>query len=154
MIYSNKALLFCVSPNKPWWILASLTWFSSSKNTFPLLWSTFPNIYISKGQLRLFILSGASPLISSSILGTYRPGEFIFQCPIFLPSYCSWGSQGKNTEVVCHSLLQWTTFCQSSSLLHLGNLPWLTPINSHYPLPSFILALFDMGAVDELESPF
>ena len=26
-----------------------------------------------------------SPLISSSILGTYRPGEFIFQCPIILP---------------------------------------------------------------------
>ena len=37
--------------------------------------------------LCLFILSGViSPLISSSILGTYRPGEFIFQCPpIFLP---------------------------------------------------------------------
>ena len=29
-------------------------------------------------------------------------------------SYCSWDSQGKNTEVVCHSLLQWTTFCQNS----------------------------------------
>ena len=29
-------------------------------------------------------------------------------------SYCSGGSQGKNTEVVCHSLLQWTTFCQTS----------------------------------------
>ena len=47
--------------------------------------------------LRLFILFGViSPLISSSILGTYRPGKFIFQCPIFLPfhtvhgvSYCS-----------------------------------------------------------------
>ena len=25
-----------------------------------------------------------------------------------------WGSQGKNTELVCHSLLQWTTFCQTS----------------------------------------
>ena len=24
--------------------------------------------------------------------------------------YCSQGFQGKNTEVVCHSLLQWTTF--------------------------------------------
>ena len=24
-----------------------------------------------------------------------------------------WRSQGKNTEVVCHSLLQWTTFCQT-----------------------------------------
>ena len=30
---------------------------------------------------------------------------------LFASSYCSWGSQGKNTEVVCHSLLQWTTFC-------------------------------------------
>ena len=29
-------------------------------------------------------------------------------------SYCSWGFQGKNTEVVWHSLLQWTTFCQTS----------------------------------------
>ena len=34
--------------------------------------------------LRLFILSGViSPLMYSSILGTYWPGEFIFQCPIF-----------------------------------------------------------------------
>ena len=32
----------------------------------------------------------------------------------FAFSYCSWGSQGKNTEVACHSLLQWTTFCQTS----------------------------------------
>ena len=31
--------------------------------------------------LSLFILSGAiSPLFSSSILGTYQPGKFIFQC--------------------------------------------------------------------------
>ena len=36
--------------------------------------------------LRVFILSGViSPLFSSSILGTYRTGDFIFQCPIFLP---------------------------------------------------------------------
>ena len=36
--------------------------------------------------LLLFILSGViSPLISRSILGTYRPGKFIFQCPIILP---------------------------------------------------------------------
>ena len=37
----------------------------------------------------------------------------------FAFSYCSWGSQGKNTEVVCHSPLQWTTFCQTSP-------PWPT----------------------------
>ena len=35
--------------------------------------------------LHPFILSGViSPLISSSILHTYRPGEFIFQCPVCL----------------------------------------------------------------------
>ena len=30
-------------------------------------------------------------------------------------SHCSWGSQSKNTEVVCHFLLQWSTFCQNSA---------------------------------------
>ena len=36
----------------------------------------------------LFILSRViSLLISSSILGTSQSGEFIFQCPIFLPSH-------------------------------------------------------------------
>ena len=33
---------------------------------------------------------------------------------LFAFSYCSWGSQGKNTEVVFHSLLQWTAFCHNS----------------------------------------
>ena len=42
--------------------------------------------------LHPFILSGViSPLISSSILGTYQPGEFIFQCPIFLPFHAVHG---------------------------------------------------------------
>ena len=70
---------------------------TSTTGCFFLLW------------LNLFILSWAiSPLFSSSMLSTYWPGEFIFQCHIFLPfSYCSWHSQGKNTEVVCHSLLHW-----------------------------------------------
>ena len=58
----------------------------------------------------LFVFSRViSPLFSSSILGTYRPGEFIFQCHIFLPFLTI---QGKNTEVACHSLLQYNTFCQ------------------------------------------
>ena len=65
--------------------------------------------------LHPFILSGViSPLISSSILGTYRPGEFLSVSYHFAFSYCSWGSQGMNTEVVCYSLLQWTTFFQTS----------------------------------------
>ena len=48
-------------------------------------------------------------------------------------SYCSWGSQGKNTEVACHSLLQWTTFCQKSP-------PW--PICLGWPYMAwFIVSL-------------
>ena len=39
-------------------------------------------------------------------------GSSSFSVLSFPFSYCSWGSQGKNTEVVCHSLLRWTTFCQ------------------------------------------
>ena len=38
---------------------------------------------------------------------------------LFAFSYSSWGSQGKNTQVVCHFLLQWTTSCQNSP-------PWPT----------------------------
>ena len=48
----------------------------------------------------------------------------------FAFSYCSWGSQGKNSEAVCHSLLQWTTFCQTSPPwpVHLGwpHTAWLS----------------------------
>ena len=45
-----------------------------------------PQLGVVFPWLHPFILSGViSPLISSNILGTYRPGEFIFQCPIFLP---------------------------------------------------------------------
>ena len=40
-------------------------------------------------------------------------GSSSFVSYLFAFSFCSWGSQGKNTEVVCHSLLQWTMFCQN-----------------------------------------
>ena len=53
--------------------------------------------------LCLFILSGIiSPLISSSIFGTYQPREFIFQCPIFLPENTVHG-------VLKARLLKWFT---------------------------------------------
>ena len=34
----------------------------------------------------------------------------------FALSHCSWDSLGKNTEVACHSLLQWTTLCRDITL--------------------------------------
>ena len=49
-------------------------------------WTLLPHWVLFSLWLNLFILTGViSPLISSSILGTYCPGEFIFQCHTFLP---------------------------------------------------------------------
>ena len=48
----------------------------------------------------------------------------------FCLSYCSWGSQGKNTEGVCHSLLQWTKFCQNSA-------PW--PVHLRWPYMAWLI---------------
>ena len=57
-------------------------------------------------------------------------GSFSFGILSFCLSYCSWGSQDKNTEVVCPSLLQWTTFCQSSP-------PW--PIGLGWPYLAWLI---------------
>ena len=51
-------------------------------------------------------------------------GSLSFSSLSFFFSYCSWGSQGRDTEVVCHSLLQWTTFCQTSTRTRLS---WVAP---------------------------
>ena len=63
-----------------------------SKTDFSLTSLTVSNLAIVHNWvlfllwLHPFILSAViSPLMSSNILGTYRPGEFIFQCHIFLP---------------------------------------------------------------------
>ena len=45
-------------------------------------------------------------------------------------AYCAWGSQGKNTEVVCCCLLQWTTFCQNSP-------PW--PVHLGWPYTAWLI---------------
>ena len=62
----------------------AILFFTASDSTFITRhihnWALFPL------WLNLFVPPGAiSLLLSSSILGTYQPGEFLFQCPIFLP---------------------------------------------------------------------
>ena len=58
--------------------------------------------------LHLFILSGIiSPLISSNILGSYGPEEFIFQCHILFPFHAVHG-------VLSAGILKWFAFPFSS----------------------------------------
>ena len=59
----------------------------------------------------LFIIS---PLFHCSILDTYWPGgAHLLVSYLFAFSLCSWSSQGKTMEVVCHSLLWWAMFSQA-----------------------------------------
>ena len=64
--------------------LGSYATLLSTASNLPSITSPIHNWVLSLLWLHPFILSGVmSPLISSSILGTYQPGEFIFHCPFF-----------------------------------------------------------------------
>ena len=74
--------------NLPWFMDITLQvpmqYCSLQHRTFTSITSHIHNWALCLPWLHLFILSGfISPLFSSSILGTYRSGEFIFQCHIF-----------------------------------------------------------------------
>ena len=72
--------------------------------------------------LHPFILSGVtSPLISSSILGIYWPGEFLFQYPIILPFHTVHG-------VLKAIILEWLAIPFSSGP-HSGGLPFPSPVD-------------------------
>ena len=72
-----------------------------------------PQLGIVFAWPHLFILSGViSPLFSSSMLDTYQPGEFIFQCLIFLPFHTVLEVL-KARILVCRFLLL-CTFCQNA----------------------------------------
>ena len=84
--------------------------------------------------LHLFVLSGViSPLISSSILGTYRPGEFIFQGHIFLPFYTVHG-------VFKAIILKWlaSAFCSGPYLSELSTMTHLSWVALHGMAHRFI----------------
>ena len=81
--------------------------------------------------LHLFILSRVISLLFS--IAYWAPTDlrnYLSVSYSFAFSYCSWGSQGKKTEVVCHSLLQWTRFCQNSP-------PW--PIHLGWPYTAWLI---------------
>ena len=76
--------LTCLRPN----ILGSYAILFFKAYDFTYITTDIHNWALFLLWLHLFILSFSfihSPLFSSSILGIYLPGEFIFQCHIFLP---------------------------------------------------------------------
>ena len=82
--------IFCLTTSNLPWSMDLTFWFlcniALTALDFTSITSHIHNWVLFLLSLHPFILSGAgSPLITSSILGTYQPGEFIFQCPIFFP---------------------------------------------------------------------
>ena len=78
----------------------------------------------------------------------------------FTFSYCSWNSWGKNTGVICRSLLQWAVFCQNFPLwpvcLGWPCMAWLVASLS-YASPFAMTRLWSMkgnGMVIDPKIPF
>ena len=136
----------CISESS-WFTYCSSSWTLNFPGSYAILFFmatdlTFTTRHIYKWVSFLLcpshiILSGAisnCPLLfPSSILDTFQPGRRGGASSVVM-TFCLfillWDSCSKNTTVVCHSLLQWTTFCQNFSLwpIHLGwhCIAWLT----------------------------
>ena len=72
-------------------------------------------------------------------------GAYLLVSYLFAFSYCSWGSWGKNTGVVCHYFLQWTSFCQNSP-------PW--PIHLRWPCIAWLITSLTYLSVWPMRSIF
>ena len=85
---------------------------SSSASPFSSSWS-FPR---SRSFLASQLFTSLGQSTGASALASVLPKSIQGWFPLGSTGYSSWGSQGKNIEVVCHSLLQWTRFCQLSTM--------------------------------------
>ena len=68
------------------------------------------------------------------------PGCSFFSILSFCFSYCSWGSQGKNTKVACHYL-----FTAAPAKHSRCSLPWTRGISLPPPFLTFNVVLFIIG---------
>ena len=93
--------------------------------SFPL----WPSCFILTGDI---INGNSPPHFPCSIFGHLQAwGAHLLTSYLFAFSYRPCGSQGKNTGVSCHFLLQWTKFCQNSLL-------W--PIHLRWPCTEWFIA--------------
>ena len=130
MLMFTLALYYLTTSNLPWFMdltfQVPMQYLFFTASDFTSITSHIHNWSLFSLWLCLFILSGVIfPLFSSSILGTYRPGEFIFQCPIFLPFRTVRG-------VLKARILKWFAFAFSRTMFCHNSLPWLIHLGWPY----------------------
>ena len=129
-----------------WW--DCMKWYTEHSVQFSrsvCVW-LFVTPWVAARQASLSITNSQSPPKPVSVELVMLSNHLIVHLSVsflFAFSCCSWGSQSKNTEVVCHSLLQWTVFCQTFP-------PW--PIRLGWPHTEHIsvqLLLVIMKAINK-----
>ena len=126
---------------------SNLPWFMDLTFQVPMQYCSLQNWIL----LPLPVTSSTGPCFCFGSISSFFPELFLHSFPVaywgvhlsvsylFAFSYSSWGSQGKNTEVVYHSLLQWIMFCQNSP-------PWTIYLGWTYP-PWLIVSELDKTMV-------
>ena len=94
------------------WVGDAIETISSSASPFSSCLQSFPR---SRSFLTSQLFPSCGQSTGASALASVLPKCIQGWFPLGLTGYCSWGSQGKNIEVVC-------MFCQNSPLwpVHLG----------------------------------
>ena len=100
------------------------------------IWALFPLWPATSSFLELIVL--CSSLVACWTLSDMDGELLTFLCHIYLPFHTAHEALGKNTRVHCHFLLQWTIFCQNSSL-------W--PIHLGWPWPVWLIALLNYASL-------
>ena len=119
MLMSTLAISCLTTSNLPWFLHLTfqvpVQYFSLQHWTLLPSPDTFTTGHrfcfgsTSSFLLELFLYSSLIAYWALPTWGVHRSVSYTFAC-----LYCSWGSQGKDAEVVHHSLLQWIMFCQNS----------------------------------------
>ena len=108
---------------------SNLPWFIDLTFQVPIQYCSLQHLYSFYHQSlpQLCIVFALAPSFILSLFLHWSPvvywvhtdlGSSSFSV-LFAFSYCSWGSHGNNTEVACHSLIQWTSSCQHSPPWHI-----------------------------------
>ena len=115
----TRAFTCLTTSNLPWFmdltVQVPMQYCSLQHRTLLLLPVTSTaGYYVFFGSIPSFFLE---LFLHSSPVGYWTPtnlGSSSFSVISFCLFILFMGSQGKNTEAVCHSLLRWTTFCQNA----------------------------------------